>query len=276
MKRLTSILALLSALGFAGCATTNPDKPANGKAVADKKAEARGTISSHQFRATRPTVTKLNYLLHLPEGYDAAASKRWPVILFLHGAGERGDNLEKVLVHGPPKLAKQDPKFPFIVISPQTPTGGRWHADELIALLDSVIDDHAVAPRRIYLTGLSMGGYGSWELGTAHPERFAAIAPICGGGNTIDIRLARRVQGHPLKSLPVWAFHGAKDSVVPLNESERMVEAFKSIGNENVKLTVYPEANHDSWTASYDNPGLYDWFLSHASAGGGQEPAAGN
>jgi len=268
MKRLTSILALLSALGFAGCATTKTEEPAAGGADAAVKGEAKGTFSACQFRATRPAVTKLNYLLHLPEGYAAEPAKRWPVILFLHGAGERGDDLEKVYVHGPPKLARKDPKFPFIVIAPQTPTGGRWQATELIALLDHVVANHAADPKRVYLTGLSMGGYGSWELGAAHPERFAAIAPICGGGNTIDIRLARRVENHPLKSLPVWAFHGAKDSVVPLGESERMVEAFKAIGNDDVKLTVYPEANHDSWTASYDNPKLYEWFLSHSTAGG--------
>jgi predicted peptidase len=266
MKRLIPFLSLVLMLGLAGCATTDGPK---GAETGDKaKADAKGTISAHRFRMTRPAVTRLDYLLHLPEGYDSGGSKRWPTILFLHGAGERGDNVEKVLVHGPPKLAKQDPTFPFIVIAPQTPTGGRWHADELIALLDNVTDDHAVDPKRVYLTGLSMGGYGSWELGAAHPGRFAAIAPICGGGNTIDVRLARRVEGHPLKSLPVWAFHGAKDSVVPLTESERMVEAFKAIGNENVKLTVYPEANHDSWTATYDDPGLYEWFLSHAAAGG--------
>ena len=267
MKRLSTFLPLLLALGFAGCATTSSKKSAAPRSETGKNAESNSTISAYQFRTTRPAITKLNYLLHLPEDYDASSSRLWPTILFLHGAGERGDELQKVLVHGPPKLAKQDPKFPFIVIAPQTPTGGRWHATELIALLDNVIGDHQVDPKRVYLTGLSMGGYGSWELGAAHPARFAAIAPICGGGNTIDIRLARRVKDHPLKSLPVWAFHGAKDSVVPLSESERMIDAFKVIGNEDARLTVYPEANHDSWTKTYDNPKLYEWFLSHASNG---------
>jgi predicted peptidase len=264
MKRMTTVLLMFLAAVSAVAAESGSGKVGAAKA----NTQASQTFSAYQFRTTRPAVTKLNYLLHLPEGYDAKASKLWPTILFLHGAGERGDELEKVLVHGPPKLAKRDPKFPFIVIAPQTPAGGRWHADELLALLDNVTGDHKVDPKRVYLTGLSMGGYGSWELGAAHPERFAAIAPICGGGNTIDVRLARRVEGHPLKTLPVWAFHGAKDSVVPLSESERMIEAFKSIGNQDVKLTVYPEANHDSWTETYDNPKLYEWFLSHASNGG--------
>lgn len=270
MKRLIPFLSLFMALVLSGCATTDSKKTADANPEAGDKAreEPKGTFSAYQFRTTRPAVTKLNYLLHLPEGYDADADKRWPVILFLHGAGERGGELEKVFVHGPPKLARKDPKFPFIVIAPQTPAGGRWHASQLIALLNNVTSDHAADPKRVYLTGLSMGGYGSWELGAAHPERFAAVAPVCGGGTTIDIRLARRVENHPLKSLPVWAFHGAKDSVVPLSESERMIEAFRKIGNDNVKLTVYPEANHDSWTATYDNPKLYEWFLSHSTGSG--------
>ena len=222
------------------------------------------TQTAHKLKVVVSDKVEIRYQLHLPKGYDAKAGKKWPTILFLHGAGERGDDIEKVTVHGPPMIVKDDPSFPFIVISPQCPVGERWQPGQLIALLDSVSKKHAVDNKRVYLTGLSMGGYGSWELGVRHHERFAAIAPICGGGTTIEIRLARRVKDHPLKSLPVWAFHGAKDSVVPLGESERMVDAFKAIGNENVKLTVYPDANHNSWTETYDNSKLYEWFLSHS------------
>ncbi len=248
------VLALACALA-AGCATTRTEEPA----------ALGGTQTAHAVDTKTVETATLRYLLHLPEGYDAESDKRWPTILFLHGAGERGDDLDKVTVHGPPKLAKNDPKFPFIVISPQCPTGERWHVGQLTALLDKVSKDYAVDEKRVYLTGLSMGGYGSWALGAAHAERFAAIAPICGGGATIDVRLARRVENHPLKSLPVWAFHGGKDSVVPVWESERMIEAFKAIGNKNVKLTIYPEANHDSWTATYDNPEFFEWLLSHSN-----------
>lgn len=220
--------------------------------------------TAHTFTMKRADVVKVGYLLHLPAGYDAKAEKRWPTILFLHGAGERGDDIEKVTVHGPPMIAKAKPDFPFIVISPQCPTGKSWRPEVLLALLDDVAARHAVDEKRIYLTGLSMGGYGSWALAALRPERFAAVAPICGGGNTIDIRLARQVKDHPLKSLPVWAFHGGKDGVVPVGESERMVAALKEIGNESVKLTIYPEAGHNSWTESYDNPKLYEWFMSHS------------
>ena len=116
---------------------------------------------------------------------------------------------------------------------------------------------------RVYLTGLSMGGFGTWKLAVAHPELFAAIVPICGGGETIEVLLAARERGAALKSLPVWAFHGAKDPVVSLEESERMVNALKKLGGKEVKLTVYPEAQHDSWTETYNNPQLYEWFLQH-------------
>ena len=194
---------------------------------------------------------KLNYLLYLPKRY-AEESRQWPVILFLHGAGESGDDLAKVKRAGPPKLvANQD--LPFIIISPQSPRMG-WNVDALNGLLDEVIANHRVDKDRVYLTGLSMGGYGTWALAAAHPEKFAAIAPICGGG---DPKTAAK-----LKNLPTWVFHGAKDPTVPLSRSEDMVKALKEAGS-NPKFTVYPEAKHDSWTETYDNPELYSWFLSH-------------
>src|SRR5262249_40515007 len=149
------------------------------------------------------------YLLYLPKGYDAKSSKRWPLILFLHGAGERGTNLTRVAVHGPPKLAREKKEFPFLIVSPQCPDGETWSNDTLLALMDEVIASHAVDTNRIYLTGLSMGGYGTWSLGVQNPERFAAIAPICGGGETIHVLLASRKQSQALKTLGVWAFHGA-------------------------------------------------------------------
>src|SRR5262245_53750329 len=133
-----------------------------------------------------------DYLLFLPKGYEAKGRKRWPLMLFLHGAGERGTNLSKVTVHGPPKIVKNRPDFPFILVSPQCPEGEVWSNDTLLALLDEVIRKHKVDTNRIYLTGLSMGGYGTWSLGIRYPDGFAAIAPICGGGETISVLLAGR------------------------------------------------------------------------------------
>ncbi|MEH2200691.1 prolyl oligopeptidase family serine peptidase [Nostoc sp.] len=201
-----------------------------------------------------------NYLLFLPDGLHPDGDRNeiqqplLPTILFLHGAGQRGSDLDDVRKHGVAKVVEQQADFPFIVISPQCPRREYWNIERLSTLLDEVIASRAVDPDRVYLTGLSMGGYGTWHLAAAQPERFAAIAPICGGGNP-------QAAGK-LKNLPVWAFHGAKDNVVPLSESEIMVSALK-VHDGNVKFTVYPEANHDSWTQTYNNPELYEWFLQH-------------
>ena len=213
----------------------------------------------HQAKKT----LAIQYLLYLPEDYKAKPDAKWPLLLFLHGAGERGDNLERVKVHGPPKLIAAGKHFPFIVISPQCPRGQVWNNEVLSALLDDLIKKHRVDTTRIYLTGLSMGGYGSWSLGIEQCDRFAAIAPICGGGDFIKMYNAAGAKGKALRTLGVWAFHGGKDNVVKPAESERMIAALKKFGHPNPKLTVYPEARHDSWTKTYDNPKLYDWFFKH-------------
>ncbi|HLH53471.1 MAG TPA: dienelactone hydrolase family protein [Verrucomicrobiae bacterium] len=216
-----------------------------------------------EFTFQKTERATLKYLLFKPKGYDPSSTKRWPLMLFLHGAGERGTDLSKVTVHGPPKIVAEHPDFPFILVSPQCPPGQIWADEPLIGLLDETIAHLKVDPRRVYLTGLSMGGYGTWSLGTKYPERFAAIAPICGGGNLITLLLAEGPRANALKSLGVWAFHGGKDPVVPVVESERIVELLKKIGTRDVKLTVYPEAGHDAWTETYKNPELYDWLLKH-------------
>lgn len=201
----------------------------------------------------RRTVT-LNYLLYLPKDYSKDKSKRWPLILFLHGAGERGSDLNKVKSLGPPKLVAEGKEMPFIIVSPQVPERSTWDPEALDALLGEIIGQYAVDEDRVYLTGVSMGGAGTWRLASAHPERFAAIAPICGWG---DLGMARRIG-----SIPTWVFHGARDDVVPLQASQEMVDALKQVGNE-AKLTIYPDAGHDSWTETYNNPALFDWFLNH-------------
>ncbi len=199
---------------------------------------------------------ELPHLLFLPKYYEADAARQWPLILFLHGAGERGSDLNKVRRHGLPTVTDRQPDFPFIVISPQCPAGTYWPylVDDLNDLLDRTLKQYRVDPQRIYLTGMSMGGYGTFYLSMAYPERFAALAPICGGG---DPSRASRI-----KHLPIWVFHGARDNIVPIEESEIMVSALRKTG-ANVQFTVYPNANHDSWTETYNNPELYDWFLRH-------------
>ncbi len=222
------------------CASSSP-------AADDPKPEP-GTQQAQKL--DRNIKVAMNYLLYLPKDY--AQKESWPLLLFLHGAGERGDDLDRVKVHGPPKLIAAGKEFPFIVVSPQCPNNQWWQPHELASLLDEIVEKYAVDKDRIYVTGLSMGGFGTWSLAGFSPDRFAALVPICGGG---DPFIARR-----FVRTPVWVFHGAKDTVVPLASSEKMVEAMKA-SNGNVKFTVYPEAGHDSWTAAYDDAELYTWLL---------------
>lgn len=199
---------------------------------------------------------RYNYLLFRPRGYEEL-EQQWPLILFLHGSGERGDNLERVKIQGIPKMLEQEKhqNFPFIVVSPQCPEGETWSAELLSAFLDRVMDAYFVDRSRVYLTGLSMGGHGTWNLAAAQPQRFAAAVPIAGRKNPVT--------ANTLKDLPIWAFHGARDRRVPIKESEAMVEAIKAC-NGKVKFTVYPEADHvESWEQAYSNPSLYDWLLQH-------------
>ncbi len=197
----------------------------------------------------------LKYLLYLPKDYDAEDNK-WPLVLFLHGSGERGDDLVSVERLGPPMLAEQGKNFPFILVSPQCPLGQRWNPLELSVLLDEIEKEYRVDTSRIYITGLSMGGEGAWQLIMSEPYRFAAAAVVCGRTGSAYLDACK------LKNLPIWVFHGAMDDVVPLEESVRMVKALNACGN-NVKFTVYPEANHNAWTKTYNNEELYKWLLEH-------------
>ena len=213
--------------------------------------------TQHSFITQTTKTVKLGYLLFLPSDYKKNADQKFPLIMFLHGMGERGDeNLNLLKTHGIPKIVETTPNFPCIVVSPQCPDNSWWtmETDALKALLDEIIDSHSVNPDQIYLTGLSMGGYGTWKLATEHPDYFAAIAPICGGGDP--------EKAEQIKDIPIWVFHGAKDLVVTLEKSEEMVESLKLL-NGNVRFTVYPETEHDSWTKTYDNPELYEWFFQH-------------
>jgi predicted peptidase len=247
MKTFKRVLVAFLILGI-GCLS--------GRGMAAQAKSGSGGQSEQMFQKEITKKVSLKYLLYLPKGYGEKKDQKWPLMLFLHGAGERGDDLSLVKKHGPPKLIDQGKEFPFIVVSPQCPISSWWpeEVDALTALLDEVQSKYAVDADRVYLTGLSMGGFGTWTLATRYPERFAAIAPICGGG---DRYLVNR-----LKNVPAWVFHGEKDTTVPIQASKDMVDALKRAGGT-VQFTTYPEAGHDSWTETYNNPELYKWFLSH-------------
>jgi len=217
-----------------------------------------GTASAQQSAERFETSIVLDYLLYVPSGYDADG-EAVPLMMFLHGAGERGDDLDDLKRNGPPKLIAAGTDFPAIVISPQAPEGDWWsyRTDDLLALLDDIIERYNIDEDRVYITGLSMGGYGTWSLIQAAPQRFAAAIPICGGGNPVLAGFSRG-----LAELPVWAFHGNADRTIPVQESIDMVEAIEAAGGENVELTIYPGVNHDSWTQTYDNPEVWEWLFS--------------
>ena len=193
-----------------------------------------------------------DFFVHLPPDYDKDPQKKWPVILFLHGSGERGYDL-KILARQPLVQGVEKRKdFPFILIAPQVSPGEWWSIPELDDLLDSLPSKYRVDTDRIYLTGLSMGGFATWSYLAAEPERFAAAVPICGGGDPADAA--------QFKDVPIWVFHGEVDDAVPIQRSQEMVDALTKLGS-NVKFTVYPGVDHFSWIPAYKDPELFKWLL---------------
>ncbi|HEX4213478.1 MAG TPA: dienelactone hydrolase family protein [Candidatus Dormibacteraeota bacterium] len=195
----------------------------------------------------------LDYLVATPPD---DVDRPWPLLLFLHGAGERGRDLRLVAKHGPPAEAASGWTRPFLLISPQCPAGERWtdHLEDLSRLIDEMERVHPVDPERIYLTGLSMGGAGTWAFAAGQPGRFAAAVPVCGRGD--------RTRGADYGDLPVWAFHGADDTTVPTQCSRQVAEAIEAAGGD-VRLTIYEGVGHDSWTRAYATPELWAWLLEH-------------
>ena len=194
------------------------------------------------------------YLAHLPASYDSSEKKKWPMIFYLHGRSIRGNDLNMVKRYGPPAFLDKKPDFPFVVISPQLPDHS-WPTDSLLKLLDEVTKKYRVDPDRIYLTGVSMGGGGSWYLAAADQDRFAAFAPICGYGGTS--------LGKKLNRLPIWAFHGELDDIVPIEPHVKLVEAVNAAGGK-AHLTSIPDGDHGNIIFPiYKQQILYDWFLAH-------------
>lgn len=196
-----------------------------------------------------------DYVLYVPDNYDPG--REWPLIVFLHGRGERGDDgiVQSEVGIGPAIQANPD-RFPCLVLMPQCPDTGYWNQarPHITKSMEDTLRDYAIDEDRIYLTGLSMGGYGTWTYGAAEPHRFAALMPICGGGRVRDADI--------LSSIPVWAFHGDADPVVDIKETQKMIDALKAAGGS-PKFTIYLGVGHNSWDDAYGDPEAIAWLLSH-------------
>ena len=193
------------------------------------------------------------FLLHLPSDYSKSG-KPWPMIFYLHGRSLRGNDLNALKRYGPPAFLDRTPDFPFVVVSPQLPENS-WPAKSLLSLLDEVTRKYHVDRDRIYLTGVSMGGGGAWYLAAADQNRFAAMAPLCGVGDSSIVPNLTRI--------PIWAFHGDQDKVTALGPHKRLVEAVQKAGG-NAKITVIPDGTHGNIIyPTYQRKDLYDWFLAH-------------
>jgi predicted peptidase len=211
-------------------------------------------LPENGFSIRGPVYKTVRFLLDLPDNYSKKRHERFPVLLFLHGSGERGLNLTDVRRHGPPKEIANGHHLPFIVVSPQCDPGHSWDPDVLIMLLNEIEKKYRVDKDREYLTGLSMGGGGTWDLAIHQPHRFAAIAPISAFGDPTAVSI--------LKDTPVWVTHGDADPTVRLAADVAMVDALKAAGGD-VRFDVIKGGAHDVWTDVYDKDDLYNWFLSH-------------
>lgn len=212
----------------------------------------------------------IRYLLYLPENYYKDSTKKWPIIIFYHGSGECGKNLNLLKKHGIPKFVENKKDFPFIVISPQ------YELDENYNILNDtsiktynlfiqhIISVYKIDPKRIYLTGLSFGGHITWKKALQHPYIFTAIAPVCGYPNNENFNNPKVPENiSVLKNMPIWIFHGAKDNKVNIIHSNIMANSLKKI-NKNLKYTIFPDKGHNIQYDVYEkNENLYKWFLKY-------------
>ena len=205
---------------------------------------------------TRPGLQSLPCFVHYPAGRMPGTG--WPVILFLHGAGERGtDGLRQTTVGIGPALTRFPWRYQAIVVMPQCPPGVQWSPPELegaLSALDAVVESARVDEHRVYLSGVSMGGFGAFALAARYPSRFAAIVPICGWGDPVTM-------ARPLARMPMWVFHGADDEIVPVTHSREMVAAIRAAGNAALRYTEYRGVAHESWDMAYAEPELPGWLL---------------
>lgn len=240
------LTAALFAQLFPDCLTMLREWPRQGEQTPSRAIVQGSAVSRRQVR----------FLIYLPKKYSK--QRTWPLLLFLHGKGQRGDDIQRVAKIGPPNRIAHGKQLPMIVVSPQCPDGDVWQPELLLALLEHLHKEYRIDSERIYIGGYSMGAYGGWELIAMAPERFAAAVPVAGGG---DVDLADR-----LTEMPIWAFHGACDAVIPLEESQRMVEAIQTRGDK-AKLTILEDEGHNICDAVFSRDDVYAWLLEHRRKG---------
>lgn len=248
--RSTAVITLalmVSALLFSGCARSEP-------------LTAGTSIATGQHPQPALEEGGYPYQLYIPASIANSRHgdevTRWPLLIFLHGSGERGTDIARVKVHGPPKYAERQTGFPFILISPLLPADEDWDIARLETILDHAIETLPVDPDRLYLTGLSRGGHATWRWAAADPGRFAAIAPVAGRGDTGT--------ACALTEIHIWAFHGDRDDVVEPEGSFAMARAIHACGGQRARLTIYPDLGHNAWDPAYADSALYLWLLSQA------------
>lgn len=252
------LLCAMAMVTLAGCAPT------------------RQEVGHFEARAVKVDGRTAYYQVFVPRG--AAASRgALPVVLFLHGSGERGrDGRRQTLAGLGPYLRQNADSFPGLVVLPQVPQNQHWSDDNnriALAALDATIAEFGADPRRQYLTGMSMGGYGSWNIALDVPTRFAAIVPVCGAvAAPRAVRPTLRVEdvahesdpyatiAQRLKQTPIWIFHGALDDVVLPDDDRRLYAAFQQAGARDVRYTEYPQGNHNAWDATYADPAMWSWL----------------
>ncbi len=200
------------------------------------------------------SVENLQYYLYFPKEYEEAENDKFPLLLFLHGGGEAGGTLEDLKTNGPPKLLAEGKEFPFLILAPQNPYKRKWwNTRAVMQLLDTIIGSNRVDADRIYLSGLSRGGGAAWELAVQYPDKFAALAVVCG---MTPVPYAAWIN----KNMPIWVFHGTEDKSIPISESQNMVNKLEEM-NYDVTFTKYDGVGHNAWVQAYNTEELYEWFM---------------
>lgn len=219
------------------------------------------SLQAQEFTGTITKEFQLAYYLYLPPEYEQSEQERWPLLIFLHGAGERGTDLTLVTKHGPVQQVGEGRDFPFLIAAPQCPENQTW--DRLLPQLDLFLEEllakYRVDVERIYLTGLSMGGFGTWHWAVHQSRAFAALVPICGGTWPL-LGFPERIT--VLREVPIWAFHGVDDDVIPVERTEELVEVLQEVGAP-IRYTTYEGVGHNSWEPAYNEPELIPWLLQH-------------